>query len=158
MAFIDKLREELDRAGRAAQGALDEGKTRLEAFRTRQLADKAAQALGYAVFRAKQSGGDVDADTYSRLAATLATHDAEAARYEADLETRRTENRSGSATSGSAADATTSATEAAAAAAGAAAAAADAASSTASSGTSTAGSSPYSSDTDTVPGGQDVSG
>ena len=75
MAFIDKLKEELDRAGRAAQGALDEGKTRLEAFRTRQLADKAAQALGYAVFRAKQSGGEIDPDTYSRLAATLATHD-----------------------------------------------------------------------------------
>jgi hypothetical protein len=91
MAFIDKLKEELDRAGRAAQGALDEGKTRLEAFRTRQLADKAAQALGYAVFRARQSGGEVDADTYSRLAATLATHDAEAAKYEADIEKRRAE-------------------------------------------------------------------
>ena len=91
MAFIDKLKEELDRAGRAAQGALDEGKTRLEAFRTRQLADKAAQALGYAVFRAKQGGADVDADTYSRLAATLATHDAEASKYEAELEKRREE-------------------------------------------------------------------
>jgi predicted alpha/beta-hydrolase family hydrolase len=93
MAFIDKLREELDRAGRAAQGALDEGKTRLEAFRTRQLADKAAQALGYAVFRAKQAGSEIDADTYSRLAATLATHDAEAAKYEADLEAKRAEHR-----------------------------------------------------------------
>jgi len=93
MAFIDKLREELDRAGRAAQGALDEGKTRLEAFRTRQLADKAAQALGYAVFRAKQAGSEIDADTYSRLAATLATHDAEAAKYEAELEARRAEHR-----------------------------------------------------------------
>jgi hypothetical protein len=93
MAFIDKLREELDRAGRAAQGALDEGKTRLEAFRTRQLADKAAQALGYAVFRAKQAGSEIDADTYSRLAATLATHDADAAKYEADLEARRAEHR-----------------------------------------------------------------
>jgi hypothetical protein len=93
MAFIDKLKEELDRAGRAAQGALDEGKTRLEAFRTRQLADKAAQALGYAVFRAKQGGADIDADTYSRLAATLATHDAEATKYEAELEKRRAEYR-----------------------------------------------------------------
>lgn len=93
MAFIDKLKEELDRAGRAAQGALDEGKTRLEAFRTRQLADKAAQALGYAVFRAKTAGGEIDADTYTRLAATLATHDAEAARHEADLEQRRTSSR-----------------------------------------------------------------
>jgi hypothetical protein len=93
LAFIDKLMEELDRAGRAAQGALDEGKTRLEAFRTRQLADKAAQALGYAVFRAKQGGGEIDADTYTRLAATLATHDAEATKYEADLEKRRAEYR-----------------------------------------------------------------
>lgn len=96
MAFIDKLKEELDRAGRAAQGALDEGKTRLEAFRTRQLADKAAQALGYAVFRAKQSGSEIDADTYSRLAATLATHDAEASKYEADLEAKRAEHRADS--------------------------------------------------------------
>jgi len=88
MALIDKLRDELDRAGKAAQGAFDEGKTRLEAFRTRQLADKAAQALGYAVFRAKQGGGEIDADTYSRLAATLATHDAEAARYEQGVEQR----------------------------------------------------------------------
>src|SRR3954466_13891778 len=127
MAFIDKLREELDKAGRAAQGALDEGKTRLEAFRTRQLADKAAQALGYAVFRAKQAGGDIDADTYSRLAATLATHDAEASRYEADLERRRT--------SGTADTASTAANDAAASAAGAAASAAGAAAEAASSAT-----------------------
>jgi hypothetical protein len=103
MAFIDKLKEELDRAGRAAQDAIDEGKSRLEAFRTRQLADKAAQALGYAVFRAKQAGSEIDADTYSRLAATLATHDAEASKYEADLEQRRTQNRpSGTADTASA--------------------------------------------------------
>ncbi|HUQ48737.1 MAG TPA: hypothetical protein VM053_10935 [Gemmatimonadaceae bacterium] len=93
MAFIDKLKEELDKAGRAAQGALDEGKIRLEAFRTRQLADKAAQALGYAVFRARQGGGDVDADTYTRLSATLATHDSEAAKYEAQLEDIKKQNR-----------------------------------------------------------------
>jgi len=91
MAFIDKLKEELDRAGKAAQGAFDEGKIRLEAFRTRQLADKAAQALGYAVFRAKQGGGDIDSDTYSRLSATLATHDAEASRYESELDRKRKE-------------------------------------------------------------------
>ena len=93
MAFIDKLKEELDKAGRAAQGALDEGKIRLEAFRTRQLADKAAQALGYAVFRAKQGGGDVDSDTYTRLSSTLATHDSEAARYEGELEDIKKQNR-----------------------------------------------------------------
>ena len=97
MAFIDKLKDELDRAGKAAQDALDEGKNRLEGFRTRQLADKAAQALGYAVFRAKQSGGEIDADTYTRLAATLATHDAEAARYEQELDQKRRERRTGAA-------------------------------------------------------------
>jgi hypothetical protein len=85
MAIWDKLKTELDRAGKAAQNALDEGKVRLEAFRTRQLADKAAQALGYAVYRAKQSGADLDAETYARLTATLATHETEAARLEQQL-------------------------------------------------------------------------
>ena len=65
--------------------ALDEGKVRLEAFRTRQLADKAAQALGYAVYRAKQSGAELDPETYARLSATLATHETEAARLEQQL-------------------------------------------------------------------------
>jgi len=96
MALFDKLKEELDRAGKVAQGAFDEGKIRLEAFRTRQLADKAAQALGYAVFRAKQGGSEIDSDTYSRLSATLATHDAEAQRYETELDRKRKE-REGSA-------------------------------------------------------------
>lgn len=125
MAFIDKLREELDRAGKAAQGAFDEGKTRLEAFRTRQLADKAAQKLGYAVFRAKQSGSEIDADTYSRLSATLATHDAEASRYEADLDRRRRESSTRKTS-----DASTGAADTATAAAGTSGAAADAAATT----------------------------
>lgn len=102
MAFIDKLKEELDRAGRVAQGAIDEGKTRIEGFRTRQLADKAAEALGYAVFRARQAGGDIEADTYTRLSATLATHDAEAAKYEAEIEAKRTHRADASTSSGSA--------------------------------------------------------
>jgi hypothetical protein len=89
MALIDRLKQELDRAGKAAQDAFDDGKTRLEAFRTRQLADKAAQALGYAAYRAKKSGRDLDAATYDRLAATLETHDSEAARLEAEIELRR---------------------------------------------------------------------
>ena len=117
MAFIDKLKEELDRAGKAAQGALDEGKTRLEAFRARQLADKAAQALGYAVFRAKKNGSEVDADTYTRLSATLDTHDSEAARYEADLDRRRRESSTKTTTADTAASAADAATTAGAAAA-----------------------------------------
>ncbi len=86
MALWDKVRQELDRAGRAAQSAIDEGKLRLDALRARQLADKAAQALGYAVYRARLSGGEVDADTYSRLSNTLGTHEAEAKRLEDRLD------------------------------------------------------------------------
>ena len=56
MAIWDKLRSEIDRAGRAAQGALDEGKVRLELFRARQSANRAAQTLGYAVHRARVDG------------------------------------------------------------------------------------------------------
>jgi len=89
MALLDRLKQELDRAGKVAQDAFDDGKTRLEAFRTRQLADKAAQSLGYAVYRARKSGGDLDAATYDRLRATLETHDTEAARLEAEIELRR---------------------------------------------------------------------
>ena len=89
MALLDRLKQELDRAGKAAQDAFDDGKTRLEAFRTRQLADKAAQSLGYAVYRARKSGGDLDAATYDRLRATLETHDTDAAKLEAEIELRR---------------------------------------------------------------------
>ncbi|PYO50910.1 MAG: hypothetical protein DMD72_01120 [Gemmatimonadetes bacterium] len=89
MALLDRLKQELDRAGKAAQDAFDDGKTRLEAFRTRQLADKAAQSLGYAVYRARKSGGDLDAATYDRLRATLETHDTDAARLESEIELRR---------------------------------------------------------------------
>jgi hypothetical protein len=112
MALLDRLKQELDRAGKAAQDAFDDGKTRLEAFRTRQLADKSAQALGYAVFRAKKSGRELDAATYDRLAATLDTHDSEAARLEADIELKRQQaaasRGSSSSTGGSASSASDS--------------------------------------------------
>ena len=85
MAIWDKLKTELDRAGKAAQDALDEGKTRLEAFRARQQADKAAQALGYAVFRARQSGAEVDWHTLQRLVNALAEREAEVQRLEKEL-------------------------------------------------------------------------
>jgi hypothetical protein len=112
MALIDRLKEELDKAGRAAQGALDEGKVRLEAFRTRQLADKAAQALGYAVFRARQGGGELDADTFNRLSATLATHDAEAAKNEAEIEELKKQNRTWGGSSSSSGTSTSDTTSA----------------------------------------------
>lgn len=83
MAMWDKLRDELDRAGKVAQGALDEGKLRLESFRARQRADKCAEKLGYAVFRARQNGQEVEPDTYARLSSELAAHEAEVDRLEA---------------------------------------------------------------------------
>jgi hypothetical protein len=99
MAILDRLKQELDRAGKAAQDAFDDGKTRLEAFRTRQLADKAAQSLGYAVYRARKGGSDLDAATYERLRATLETHDSEAARLEAEIELRRQQGAASRSTS-----------------------------------------------------------
>ena len=80
MPLWSKLKQELDRAGQAAQEAIDEGRDRLDAFRARQLADKAAQALGYAVYRARQKGEELDAATYSRLSSTIAAHEAEEAK------------------------------------------------------------------------------
>jgi hypothetical protein len=85
MAIWDKLKTELDRAGKAAQTALDEGKLRLEAFRARQLADKAAESLGYAVFRAKQAGQEVDWESLQRLVNALAEREAEVKRLEEQL-------------------------------------------------------------------------
>ena len=85
MAIWEKLRTELDRAGKAAQGAIDEGKLRLDAFRARKRADKAAQVLGYAVYRAKTAGSEIGADLYARFAADIATHEAEAIRLETQL-------------------------------------------------------------------------
>ena len=85
MPLWDRLKTELDRAGKAAQGALDEGRLRLEAFRARQLADKAAQALGYAVYRARREGRDLDVDAFSRLSATIAGHEADVDRFEQQM-------------------------------------------------------------------------
>jgi hypothetical protein len=85
MALWDKLSTELRSAGKAARGALDEGKIRLELFRVRQLADKAAQALGYAVHQAHQSGKEPAPDSIQRLEMTLSEHEAEAKRLEAEL-------------------------------------------------------------------------
>ena len=82
MALWNKLRDELNRAGRAAQEALDEGKLRLDLMRTRQTMDKGAQKLGYAVYRARKLGGDVPSDEYARLSAELANAEAEIERIE----------------------------------------------------------------------------
>jgi hypothetical protein len=85
MTVWTKLRTELDRAGRVAQNAFDEGRLRLEALRARQLADRAAQALGYAVYRARVEGREIEAELYASLSATLAAHEAEVASLELKL-------------------------------------------------------------------------
>ena len=102
MALWDKLRVELNRAGEVAQDAIDEGKTRLEEFRARQRADKAAQALGYAVFHARQGGREVDAESYARLSSELAAAEAEVRRHQEEL-SGRSGRRGGSDAAGGAA-------------------------------------------------------
>ncbi len=78
MGLWDKVQQELDRAGAAAKDALDEGKVRIELFRVRQNADKAAQALGYAVHRAKRDGKELESATLERLHGNLLEREAEA--------------------------------------------------------------------------------
>jgi hypothetical protein len=96
MAIWEKVRRELDdaarvtedalkKAGKVAQEAVDEGRLRIDAFRARQSADRDAQAFGYAVFRARKAGTDLAVKTMNRLYDALMSHDAEAARLEAEL-------------------------------------------------------------------------
>lgn len=82
MALWNKLKDELNRAGRAAQEAIDEGKLRLDLLRSRQAMDRAAQKLGYAVYRARKLGGEVPGDEYARISAEVANAEAEVERYE----------------------------------------------------------------------------
>lgn len=88
MAVWDKLRQELDHAGEIVQGAIGEGRTRLEALRAHQRADRAAEALGWAVYRARQGGAELDADTYARLSSALAAREAEAAQLDERISRR----------------------------------------------------------------------
>lgn len=86
MAIWDTLKKEFDKAGQVAQGALDEGKLRLELHRARQRAEEAAASLGYAVFRAKGAGTELEPERYSSLAANIMTAEAEISRLEAQIE------------------------------------------------------------------------
>lgn len=89
MALWDKVRQGIDRAGKAAQDVFDEGKLRLEAYRAREQADKAAEALGYAIFRSAEAGGELDAEARQRLIMALRARDEEAQRLEAELANER---------------------------------------------------------------------
>ncbi len=85
MAIWDKVKESIDKAGKAAQDVFDEGKLRLDAYRAREQADKAAEALGYAVFRAWENNAELDADARERLASALRQREAEARKLEQEL-------------------------------------------------------------------------
>ena len=85
MAIWDKVKQGIDKAGRAAQDVFDEGKLRIDAYRAREQADKAAEALGYAVFRAWESSAELDADARERLAGALRAREAEARALETEL-------------------------------------------------------------------------
>jgi cob(I)alamin adenosyltransferase len=85
MAIWGRLRQELDRASRAAQGAVDEGRARLELFRARQRADRAAQALGYAAYRARKEGRELSTDQYEQHAVEITRAEGEIERLERQL-------------------------------------------------------------------------
>ncbi len=89
MALWDKVKQGIDKAGRAAQDVFDDGKLRLDAYRAREQADKAAEALGYALFRATEAGGELDASARERLMAALRTRDEDARRLETELANER---------------------------------------------------------------------
>ena len=86
MAIWSTLKRELDKAGQVAQGAIDEGKLRLESHRAKQRAEAAAASLGFAIYRARVAGADLEPERYNVLAANLATIEAEIARLDADIE------------------------------------------------------------------------
>jgi hypothetical protein len=81
MALWDRVRTELDRAGRVAQQAFDEGRLRLEMLRVRRNADTAAQGLGYAIYRARRESRELAADEYKALAGAIERAEAEVERY-----------------------------------------------------------------------------
>jgi hypothetical protein len=85
MAIWNALKRELDRAGQAAQGALDEGRLRLEAHRAKQRADEAATSLGFAVYRARVEGRELEPERYTVLAQNIASAEAEQTRLEAEI-------------------------------------------------------------------------
>lgn len=85
MTIWDKVKEGIDKAGKAAQDVIDDGKTRIDAYRAREQADKAAEALGYAVFRALELGHELERDSKDRLMRSLRDRDTEARRLETIL-------------------------------------------------------------------------
>jgi hypothetical protein len=82
MALLDRLRQELDRAGRQASRALDEGRLRLELYRAKQSLDRFAQRFGYASYRARKAGADLPPEEVTAHMNNLTAAEAEVTRLE----------------------------------------------------------------------------
>ncbi len=82
MPLLDRLRSELDRAGRQAQRALDEGRLRLDLYRARQAVDRFAQRFGYAVYRARKADTELPAEENTAHMNNLTAAEAEVTRLE----------------------------------------------------------------------------
>ena len=89
MAIWDKVKQSIDKAGKAAQDVFDEGKLRIDAYRAREQADKAAETLGYAVFHAAESGGELESEARTRLVTALRERETEARKMEKELAAAR---------------------------------------------------------------------
>lgn len=85
MNIWDKVRDGIDKAGKAAQDVFDEGKLRIDLYKAREQADKAAQALGYVVFRAAESGHELEAASRDQLMTALRDREAVTTRLEAEI-------------------------------------------------------------------------
>jgi hypothetical protein len=82
MPLLDRLRQELDRAGKSAQRALDEGRLRLDLYRARQSVDRFAQRFGYAVYRAKKAGVELTVEELAAHMGNMTAAEAEVTRLE----------------------------------------------------------------------------
>jgi hypothetical protein len=82
MALLDRLRQELDRAGRQASRAFDEGRLRLELYRAKQSVDRFARRFGFAVYRATQAGTELPAEELAAHMGNLTAAEAEVKRLE----------------------------------------------------------------------------
>lgn len=82
MALLDRLRQELNLAGKSAQRALDEGRLRLDLYRARQSVDRFAKRFGYAVFNARKAGVEVPPEEYASHVANITAAEAEVTRIE----------------------------------------------------------------------------
>jgi hypothetical protein len=82
MSLKDKIAQGFDRAVKATESAIDEGKLRVQAYQARQRADKKAETLGYAVARARAAGAEPDAAMLTTLVDAVNAADAEATALE----------------------------------------------------------------------------